>query len=116
MEHRWGQRVPATIKVKLQGRPGAIGSGCLRDVSISGTFVETALRLPLLTRVEIDAGSQRRLSCWVVRRNAIGIGVEWCELAPRAVLTLLAQTRLPRQDWRAVGPLHDVPQGSSRSG
>ena len=39
MEHRWGQRVPAAIKVKLQGRPGAIGSGYLRDVSISGAFI-----------------------------------------------------------------------------
>ncbi len=123
MEHRWGQRVPATIKVRLRGRPGAIGSGCLRDVSISGAFVETALRLPLLTRVAIDAGSQgrasmgsRKLSGWVVRRNAIGIGVEWCEFAPQAVLTLLAQPHLLHPGWRMAAPLPGAPQESSRSG
>lgn len=115
MEHRWGQRVPAAIKVKLQGRPGAIGSGCLRDVSISGAFIETALRLPLLVRIDVDAGS-RKLAGWVVRRNAIGIGVEWCEFAPQAVLTLLAQFHLPHPGWRTAVPLHGVPQGSSRSG
>ena len=119
MGHRWGQRVQAAIRVKLRGRPGAIGSGCIRDLSISGTFVETGLSLPLLTRVEIDTGSQgrasmgsRRLSGRVVRRNAIGFGVEWCEFAPKAVLTLLAQTQLLRPDWRTVVVAQDEGGGN----
>lgn len=98
MEHRWGHRIPAAIKVRLVGRPGAIGSGYLRDVSVSGAFVETALDLPLLTRVEISADLRgrnssggRQISGWVVRRDAAGIGVEWCEFAPQAISALLTE-------------------------
>jgi hypothetical protein len=54
MEHRWGQRVQVGMNVRLSCLPYAIGSGRLRDVSVSGAFIETNLRIPLLARMQVE--------------------------------------------------------------
>jgi len=92
MEHRWGGRKPMGTRVRLVSWPGAIGAGTLRDVSLSGAFVETNLSLPLLARVAVDAQFDRRagresqeIQACVIRQEADGLGLEWCEFAPQAV-------------------------------
>lgn len=92
MEHRWGHRVEIGIDVGLVYRPSVVGAGRLRNVSISGAFIETTLRPPLLARllVHVDEGhgshSLVRLpTARVVRQDATGIAVEWCTLAPACV-------------------------------
>lgn len=102
MEHRWGGRKPMGTKVRLVAWPGAIGAGTLRDVSLSGAFVETDLSLPLLARVAVDPQFDRRASgetqgihAFVVRQEADGLGMEWCEFAPEAVLEWVRGTPVP---------------------
>lgn len=98
MEHRWGQRVPAAIEVRLACRPYAIGAGRIRDASMSGAFISTDLELPLLARVRVEIDVElwngrmqtRKLLAHVVRRDATGIGVEWCALAPAGLHEVLA--------------------------
>jgi hypothetical protein len=100
MEHRWGQRMPTDLPVRLIGTPGAIGTGCIRDVSVTGAFVQTNLRLPLLTRVQIEpltpnASDARRLPAYVTRTDVNGIGVEWSDLTPAVVAELLCAASEP---------------------
>lgn len=84
MEHRWGRRVPADVGVQIFADPASAGWGRLRDISVSGGFVETALRVPVLCTLSLMVPAIRckdRLiaRAIVVRNAADGIGVEWCE-------------------------------------
>jgi hypothetical protein len=89
MDHRWGNRVPVNIDVRLTCRPEFAGVGRIENVSISGAFVRTELRPPLLSRARIIAclrtarGEERHeTSGYVARHAADGIGIEWLELSP----------------------------------
>ena len=94
MEHRWGNRVPVRLDVRLVCRPLAIGTGNVRDVSVSGAFIETDLELPILAHVRVQA-SDFDIAAHVVRVDSNGVGVEWCALAPWCVadLQMLAMRR-----------------------
>src|SRR5262245_41256453 len=95
MEHRWGQRAPARVDVRLI-LPCAVGRGILRDISMSGAFIETNLHATLLSRVqvEIQLTSARYARKWaphgfVTRNDEYGMGIEWNDLSPAAVSELL---------------------------
>jgi hypothetical protein len=86
MEHRWGNRVAIDLPVRISAA-GLAGTGILRNLSASGAFIETALPLALLTKVRVQTprtASRRRTDAWgfVVRQDAPGVGIEWCEIAP----------------------------------
>jgi hypothetical protein len=89
MEHRWGRRIPCGASARLEaGRDGTLGVGRLRDVSLSGAFIETTLKLPMFASIAVSVrGTEVRAS--VVRITEDGVGVEWCEMAPHAVCPLL---------------------------
>ena len=84
MEHRWGNRVRSNLNVRLFA-PRVSGSwGRLRDISLSGGFIETRLALsPLsalclrLSPADRSAPAARVLHTLVVRRAEDGVGVEW---------------------------------------
>jgi hypothetical protein len=91
MEHRWGTRVAIDLPVRISTE-GLTGTGVLRNVSASGAFIETALPLAVLTMVRIHiprdeacGTSHKDAWCFVVRQEARGVGVEWCEAAPLRV-------------------------------
>ncbi len=97
MEHRWGTRMSIRLPVWLGGDPLTLVKGVLRDVSLSGAYIETGGSAPsgnpLL--VEIGAagspGTDRSvLRAFVVRRDADGLGIEWCEFAAHPIRALLA--------------------------
>ncbi len=99
MEHRWGRRIPCGTAVRLSASPGLAGMGRLRDVSMSGAFVETPLRLPLFSTVEIamppreDAGGRDiEVAAIVVRTDGDGAGVEWLEMPAAPICPLLGCT------------------------
>lgn len=94
MEHRWGFRYLLDVSVRLEGLPK---SARLRNISSSGAYVETGATPALDSRVLLELGcrlgageGRGRVPAYVVRRDERGIGVEWCEFAPRPVLTLIA--------------------------
>jgi hypothetical protein len=103
MEHRWGERSAVNLPVRMLRPPGIVGWGRLRDVSLTGAFIETSLPLPPLTFLEIDIsiapGGRRRMSGCVVRRTSDGVGVEWCEPSEEG---LDAIASLPALAARAV--------------
>jgi hypothetical protein len=83
MEHRFGQRFRCGTAVRVSSGSSLTGRGRLVNVSLSGAFLETALDLPLLATISIARdGNCRRdveLLASVVRKDACGVGVEWCE-------------------------------------
>ena len=98
MEHRWGQRVALGLAAHLAAN-GDNAPGKLRDASISGGFVETAMVLPLYTNlgivVLVGAGDTQRaveLPACVTRAARDGVGIEWRDMACPSLLALLRES------------------------
>jgi hypothetical protein len=96
MEHRWGERFAVRMTVKLSGGSSPPVTGSLENVSASGAFVRTEGRGPprgpvaVILRQEIcDRMRPVRLVAYVVRETESGVGIEWCEFAPRAIRELM---------------------------
>lgn len=96
MEHRWGIRQPLDIGIKLYvgSKPPKLGR--LLNASSSGAYVATSTPLPTMTRVQLALGwdsfqrtDRHRITAYVVRSDARGIGLEWQEFAPVPVLALI---------------------------
>jgi hypothetical protein len=103
MEHRWGERFSLDVSVRLTARPFAVRNGRLTNVSVSGAFIRTGLDLRPLTRIQIvlEAARGRHptplIAAYVTRILPEGVGVEWCEFAPKAILDLIrAQPKATR--------------------
>jgi PilZ domain len=104
MEHRWGRRCELYRMVLLRTAGGEALSAHLRDISLSGAYLESTASVPLMQPIDVElrigfeshAHSCAVRGC-VVRRDARGIAIEWCEFAPEAVSALLERdARAPR--------------------
>ena len=88
MEHRWGPRRPCRARISVSTNGGVTGLGRLRDISMSGAFVETELSLPMFAQLAVtvlrDDGSEHPLDfpAVVVRQDTGGVGIEWCDPNP----------------------------------
>ncbi|MEO7774103.1 MAG: PilZ domain-containing protein [Steroidobacteraceae bacterium] len=108
MEHRCGDRHPANLPVRLFLSPQEVLLGRVRDISLSGAFVQTWRELPSLSRVFVElrrvnaAGraTRQRIPAYIVRNAATGVGIEWADFAPASV----------REHWTAVA--RDAPETS----
>src|SRR5271163_4944111 len=96
MEHRWGERLAIDLAIRVAGKPYNVRGGRLVDLSASGAFITGCTDLRLLSRVQIALALPYRLThptpmvaAYVARKGKDGVGVEWCEYAPQAVLELL---------------------------
>jgi len=95
MEHRWGHRKPCRARVCVSAGAGVAGTARIRDVSISGAFLETSLPLPLFSQIAVAVlrgdGSAHPIefTAAVVRTAADGVGIEWCEPVAGSICRLL---------------------------
>lgn len=96
MEHRWGVRRTLDVDIKLFVQQGQPRFGRILNASSSGAYVATGVPLPIMTRVHVALGwdgaqgaGRHRIAAYVVRADRHGIGLEWQEFAPAAVLTLI---------------------------
>lgn len=90
MEHRWGERVEVVRAVLLVSQPHRECDpvlGVLRNVSVSGAYVETSREMPVLSQITVEFEGANIEAC-VVRRDAHGIGLEWSEFAPPEIVAL----------------------------
>ena len=92
IEHRWGTRIALEAQALLRTAQGDPLDVVLGNASLSGAFVRTAERLPLLTCVLVRAvqGSGDWLEACVVRHDAAGMGLEWLDPGLRSLSALLA--------------------------
>lgn len=109
LEHRWGERVQVNIPVRLSAATLAGVDGSMKNLSMSGAFVKSdydwrrhvlievriAPPLPLLDAAVVEAHVARKLE--------EGVGIEWCEFAPRIVRDWLrSQWQLIERDARRL--------------
>jgi hypothetical protein len=99
MDHRWGRRVQVELPVRVAAHRFAVRDGRLIDLSVSGAFIEADLDARVLSRVQVvlllpayPRHEAPTVEAYVARKHRHGIGVEWCEFAPRAVRDLLRDT------------------------
>jgi hypothetical protein len=98
MEHRYGIRRPCKLRVSVSTGGGLSGMGRLRNISMSGAFLETPLRLALYAQLRVAAlhgdGSSHVLEfpAVVVRHDAGGVGLEWGDATPEKICQKLGCT------------------------
>lgn len=110
MEHRWGNRREISRPVHIGTRGGLLARGRICNVSISGAFIVTPLPAALFSYVQIQftamiEGERKSTAVegQVVRKDATGFGIEWCEFAPESVRALVM---IP--PFRAADPAHPL--------
>jgi hypothetical protein len=92
MDHRWGRRKITDAAVRFFALPGTFGMGRVTNVSVTGAFLETYVRLPLQAVVHVESldplntVSRRRLTANVVRKSYGGVGLQWTQCASNSVL------------------------------
>lgn len=116
MEHRWGQRIPADIGVRISARLGMIGVGRILDLSVSGAWIRARLNLSVLARVMIvlDSTPARKheapsIGAYVTRTSRDGFGVEWYELDPPSLSELLHPHPFPGNAGSGVPEYSNTP-------
>lgn len=96
MEHRWGERFPVDLAVRIAARAFPVRAGHLVNLSLSGAAVELGFDVRVLSRIRLAllmrhrfAHATRVINAYVARSYPGGIGLEWCEFAPEPVVDLL---------------------------
>jgi hypothetical protein len=106
MEHRWGARTRIHVPIRLRPIHSPLeGIGRLTDLSLSGGFI-VDFSIRRLARIQVMFDSPLRLRpemllAFVTRVSTEGIGIEWCEFAPRPVKELLRSVRIPSPVFEA---------------
>ncbi len=81
MEHRWGYRHAAKVPVHFTLQSGRRGVGRVLNISTTGAYLQTEMPLRILTLIDliIDGVIPRgaRFTGCVVRRDPVGVGLEW---------------------------------------
>jgi hypothetical protein len=99
-DSRWGDRVRVDIPVQVSAN-ALSARGCMKNLSLSGALVQADLDLGMHALIQVKIGvsspSQRAaaITAYVSRKDAEGIGVEWCEYAPSIVKDLLRSPSIP---------------------
>jgi hypothetical protein len=104
MEHRWGERLEVALPVRIRAPYGLIGSGLVTNFSVSGAFIATTLPVAPLSQVRVSFRFGRRaartmhlgsstFAAQVVRQNAAGFAVEWCDFGTEDVVAFANSNR-----------------------
>lgn len=111
VEQRWGARFRLNTPAELRAPDVLPGDACVRDVSLSGAFVETGARLPMHARVSVRPLCRpgQWVDASVVRTEASGMAVKWLEPGLRPVSTLMPARRFGSSED------HSAPQRVHRS-
>jgi len=95
VEHRWGSRTMLREDAELQTADGLSCPVCIGNASLSGAFIETRLRLPMLSRVFVrpkSAEGGEWLGAFIVRTTEDGVGLEWLEPGLKPISMLLSRS------------------------
>ena len=103
MEHRWGERIRFDLPVQIAVPLKSLRPARIVNLSLSGACIKADYELKALSRVDViiaipcNAGDQRSsITAYVTRSNSTGIGMEWCDYAPTAIVELMRSLQPPR--------------------
>ena len=92
----------AAMWVRLSGSGTELGMASIANVSFSGAFLETRLKLPLDANITLEALTSAgpeleglKLAARVARVDPQGLGIEWRVMATAQTLALLGVTEAP---------------------
>jgi hypothetical protein len=94
-EHRWGERFPIDLSVRVTVRSLPEIEGRLKNLSLSGALIEADFVFRLNSLIEISMRlptpleRKTTLKAHVIRKCNADVGVEWCDFGPSAVKELL---------------------------
>jgi hypothetical protein len=115
MEHRCGTRVALCARALVttaSNRETAVA--CVTDASVTGAFIETALKPALLSRVTLRVPAApraaTRLDGYVVRHEDRGVAVEWLDPGSDESIALMG---LARRETRQPCELPSVAQAAA---
>lgn len=111
MEHRWGERLRVNLSVTVRDSNGWTAVARIRDVSISGAFLECHHKFGTATWVTINFGHGAEatgIEAFIARWTRDGLGIEWCDFAPRVVVELLRSGTAPGR--RVANPKRRAPK------
>jgi len=121
MEHRWGERLEVALPVRIRAPYGLIGAGVVTNFSVSGAFIATTLPVAPLSQVRVSFRLGRRaarimhigtstFAAQVVRRNAAGFAVEWCEFGAEDMVAFANSSRshVPFTHYRPSAPASNL--------
>jgi hypothetical protein len=113
MDNRLGERFPIQLAIRLiSTRPRTISIGQLKNLSRSGALIlNSDVQLFSLIHMVLESHQQKdeaAVAAYVTRVCDDGIGVEWCEFAPPAVVALL-QTAIASSGAFGEHQLDSVP-------
>lgn|SRR5882757_923142 len=122
MDHRWGQRRATDFVVHVVATSGRTVAARVLNVSLTGAYLETSVPLRLNSLIHLmpylpdnfTAGSNR-VAANVVRHDALGVGLQWCERLTKGVqldllLDMLADSEIDaarRVRQGGIGLEHD---------
>jgi PilZ domain len=91
VEHRWGERVPVSIPVRVAAQTLVGIGGRLKNISLSGALMRANVELRLNSVIDISiklpspATGDAVIMAHVTRKANQDVGIEWSEFAPTAV-------------------------------
>ena len=103
-EIRFGERIKLELPVTLAAEDGPTGTGLMRDISISGALIETALDLPVFTHLAVTLPAMGAdtpactLAACVIRQSLVGVAVEWRDMACPSLLGVLREAAPGRRE------------------
>jgi hypothetical protein len=104
VEQRWGARFRLNTPAELRAPDVLPGGARVRDVSLSGAFIETGARLPMHARVSVRPLCRpgQWVDASVVRTESTGMALKWLEPGLRPVSTLMPARRFTNADDATV--------------
>ncbi len=118
MDHRWGRREAVDIAVHLIAQLSVVGRGRMSNLSLTGAYLETDVRLRPLSIVFLEPawssaspGFDCSVAASVIRIDAGGLGLEWLDDSAYARIQQLFRART-----ELVGVAAKNRTGSGRAG
>ena len=68
MNHRWGARRALDARVRLLASHAMIGTGHIRDLSVTGAFIETRLELHALSLLYLQPAASPLATSFICKR------------------------------------------------
>jgi hypothetical protein len=95
IEHRWGARASVNIPVRVETTALPVGYGCMKNLSLSGAFMNTNCDLRIYSVIGVGIELPPPFFCiavikaHVVRKIEEGVGIEWSEFPPNIIKDLV---------------------------